>query len=340
MQKLLILFIFCFYYLSTTFAQFDCYLSSFYNTIVKYNSSNCEIEYFTNNIGANDIAITPSGRLFGIDYNELFEIDIFSGNKIYNGPYFSSSLGTGINNLTALNDEYLLAISKNKLYKLKISDGNRTLIGTDSSLLWVSGDITYFKGYYYFSKSGKELARLKLNHSLTELISVESVGFMNTKIDQVWGLTTVGSSDCKNDNLKLLAFEDGITYEVNPENAFCTIYCDNALNITVTGATSIGETSNQIGLPEVSMPNIFTPNGDNINDYFISKSIVNTKKFEISIMNRWGNLLFESNDPDFKWDGKNNNDNECTEGDYFYIINYSDLCEKKHKLNGSFTLNR
>lgn len=270
----------------------------------------------------------------------LFEIDTVDLTTTTFIAYLFSSASSGINNLTALNDEFLLAISDTELYKIAISNGEKTVIGSDPIFYGIGGDLTFYKGYFYFSKGYRELARFKINHSMTELISVESVGIMNTLVDQVWGLTTIGSSDCTNDNLKLLAFENGRMYEVNPENAFCTLYCDSIANMPVSGAASITETSNQIALPEVYMSNVFSPNDDGVNDFFNAKSIVNTKEFEISIINRWGSILFESTDSDFKWDGISKNNDECSDGVYFYIINYSDMCGRKYKLDGSFTLIR
>lgn len=56
--------------------------------------------------------------------------------------------------------------------------------------------------------------------------------------------------------------------------------------------------------PAFFIPNAFTPNGDDKNDIFSLHSIgIDPATFEILIFNRWGNLIFESNDINFKWDG-------------------------------------
>jgi flagellar hook assembly protein FlgD len=41
----------------------------------------------------------------------------------------------------------------------------------------------------------------------------------------------------------------------------------------------------------------------------------------VQIYNRWGQLVFESTEPDFIWDGKNTKGNEVSEGAYFVILN-------------------
>jgi gliding motility-associated-like protein len=53
------------------------------------------------------------------------------------------------------------------------------------------------------------------------------------------------------------------------------------------------------------IPNVFSPNNDSVNDYFsisYSKKWLNTK-IKFSIYNRWGELVFYSEDPNFKWFG-------------------------------------
>jgi gliding motility-associated-like protein len=53
----------------------------------------------------------------------------------------------------------------------------------------------------------------------------------------------------------------------------------------------------------VYMPNIFSPDGDGVNDRF-EVGAIGIDNYEISIYNRWGNLVFRSNDIDDSWDGK------------------------------------
>ncbi len=54
------------------------------------------------------------------------------------------------------------------------------------------------------------------------------------------------------------------------------------------------------------LPNSFTPNGDGINDVFRASSN-GISQFEMRIFNRWGELIFESNNPEVGWDGKYQN---------------------------------
>lgn len=67
-----------------------------------------------------------------------------------------------------------------------------------------------------------------------------------------------------------------------------------------------------------TIPNVFTPNGDNINDtYRIDKHylVYCDPGFKFTIFNRWGKIVFESNDPNFEWTADG-----MSAGTYFYSL--------------------
>ena len=72
--------------------------------------------------------------------------------------------------------------------------------------------------------------------------------------------------------------------------------------------------------PRYIFPNIFTPNKDNNNDYF--QAILPIKyidEIELNILNRWGEIVFNSSDPEFKWDGTHQETLlECPSGSYYF----------------------
>ncbi len=88
------------------------------------------------------------------------------------------------------------------------------------------------------------------------------------------------------------------------------------------------------------VPNVFTPNGDGFNETFKPVS-QNLSSFEMLIFNRWGQLLFETQDPEAGWDGKANG-RPCAVSTYFYLIRYTTLCNsglaKDGTLKGGVTL--
>lgn len=89
------------------------------------------------------------------------------------------------------------------------------------------------------------------------------------------------------------------------------------------------------------VPNSFTPNGDGINDTWFVKGFNEGKQFEISIWNRWGELLFEGETMDFSWDGKLPNSNDwAPNGSYAYMILYETSTNEVKELRGTFVLHR
>ena len=81
-------------------------------------------------------------------------------------------------------------------------------------------------------------------------------------------------------------------------------------------------------------PNIFTPNNDKRNDFFITPTLPLDKcgdTFQqIKIFNRWGMLIYKSSDRQFAWDGKN-----VSDGVYYYLITF-----EKRKYKGYITIVR
>ncbi len=69
-----------------------------------------------------------------------------------------------------------------------------------------------------------------------------------------------------------------------------------------------------------SIPNVFTPNGDSKNDFFHIKDLCEFDGFFIKIFNRWGRIVYESTDPDFRWPGTTTGGTEVSEGVYYYVL--------------------
>jgi gliding motility-associated-like protein len=72
--------------------------------------------------------------------------------------------------------------------------------------------------------------------------------------------------------------------------------------------------------PVYELPNVFTPNGDGINELMKPVRSRYVKKVEMTVRNRWGQVVFETEDPELNWDGTNQNNGEpVSEGVYYYI---------------------
>lgn len=78
--------------------------------------------------------------------------------------------------------------------------------------------------------------------------------------------------------------------------------------------------------PEYTLPNVFTPNNDNVNDFFAPITSRNILEINIVVYSRWGNIVFETTDPEILWDGKDYNSNrDLAEGVYFYTVSYTEI---------------
>ena len=88
------------------------------------------------------------------------------------------------------------------------------------------------------------------------------------------------------------------------------------------------------------IPNAFTPNDDGVNDMFTGQGIF-IKKYEMAIFDRWGSLIFLSDNINKPWDGRANHGTEISQGDvYIYSIKITDFNLKIHNYKGIVTLVR
>ncbi len=68
------------------------------------------------------------------------------------------------------------------------------------------------------------------------------------------------------------------------------------------------------------LPNVFTPNADGINDLFIPYPYKFVEKIDMTIYNRWGSPVFETDDPDINWNGIDfETKKPVSDGVYYYV---------------------
>jgi gliding motility-associated-like protein len=89
------------------------------------------------------------------------------------------------------------------------------------------------------------------------------------------------------------------------------------------------------------VPNTFTPDGNGTNDIFLALGEY-VSDFHMMVFDRWGNLIFESDDQLKGWDGKANGGKYLAQQDtYVYVITYTEQYEgHKHKIIGHVNLIR
>ncbi len=89
----------------------------------------------------------------------------------------------------------------------------------------------------------------------------------------------------------------------------------------------------------VFIGNVFTPNADGINDTFYPITECPLETVEFIIFSRWGQLIYQSNNPDDRWKGTYKG-KDCPEGVYVFVINYQFPLKSPQRLRGSVTLLR
>jgi gliding motility-associated-like protein len=92
----------------------------------------------------------------------------------------------------------------------------------------------------------------------------------------------------------------------------------------------------------IQLPNVFSPNGDMVNDEYSYWVPENLFEYSVVIVNRWGNVMFETTDTSVFWNGTDQNSGaDSPEGVYFYKLIYrrTELSEAK-ELHGFLHLKR
>lgn len=156
--------------------------------------------------------------------------------------------------------------------------------------------------------------------------------------------TIVFTKDSKDTNENKWSFGDGTTAISNVPEYKHTYEEEGKYNVCLN-VTSINKCSGQHCLEVIIspawsfyIPNAFTPDGDGLNSSFYAKA-KNITEYHLMIFDRWGNLLFESENLSEGWDGKINHGFETAKQDvYVYKVSFRDGSNKQRQYIGSVTL--
>ncbi|MCW3090591.1 MAG: Gliding motility-associated C-terminal protein [Ferruginibacter sp.] len=129
---------------------------------------------------------------------------------------------------------------------------------------------------------------------------------------------------------------------LTPTNDVYTI--DRPGNFWVTVSNSCGLKTDSISIYAqcdfpVYMPKAFTPNYDNLNDYFRVPSSNKNRLIRFTIFNRWGHLIFQTTNPQRGWDGTWRNE-PLPSDTYVYYLEMEGFSGKRILEKGSFILVR
>lgn len=158
-----------------------------------------------------------------------------------------------------------------------------------------------------------------------------------------WGVEplTVTFTNQSQNATNYVWYIDSVT--MNSTNA---VYTFNEGNYTITlfatdgvCVDSVSQNLTVVATSYIIVPNVFSPDGNMQNDYFYIKYHRITE-FHIELYNRWGRKIYESDDVNFKWDGKNKGGHNMDDGTYFYIITATGEDKVVHEEKGTFMLIR
>lgn len=127
----------------------------------------------------------------------------------------------------------------------------------------------------------------------------------------------------------LLLIQSGITYGQTIDSRKYRVIAYKA------GQPEVFSVSNEVDVvPGMALfiPNAFTPNGDGLNDTFgVSGEAI--KEFHLKIFNRWGEVIYESNNVKDRWDGTYMGE-KVPEGTYIYTVTAAGASGKRQSKEG------
>jgi gliding motility-associated-like protein len=106
-------------------------------------------------------------------------------------------------------------------------------------------------------------------------------------------------------------------FEITFSDLFAGIYTisvrdDTGCSLTLTQEVEFDDT--------IFVPNIFTPNDDDVNETFTIRNLPTDGNIVLIVSNRWGKVVYETQNYQNDWDGGDNSD-----GTYFYRIKINDV---------------
>jgi len=194
------------------------------------------------------------------------------------------------------------------------------------------------------------------NVSFIDANGCVSFGSLNIVIEDKPLITLQSNSPiCAGNRIQLQA-SGGSSYMWNGPNFFTSTlqnpFIDNSnimhagiYTVTVSSSLANCQSIDSLNfeiienLTDIFIPNVFTPDGDALNDIFKVVTATQILNFEGMIFNRWGDLIFKWTDINEGWDGSFESLPAC-DGVYFYVIKGKNECNEVFRRHGSITILR
>ena len=97
----------------------------------------------------------------------------------------------------------------------------------------------------------------------------------------------------------------------------------NTIKLSVSNECGDEISENDFIIEDCVIPNVITPNGDGFNEYFVTKYAKIYNDVNITILNRWGKVVYEGSNYQNQWNGLNSNGSKLNDGTYYYFITYN-----------------
>lgn len=171
-------------------------------------------------------------------------------------------------------------------------------------------------------KSAKKLTISKSN----DIDCNNTFAILNAKGALIYKWMPMDGLSDANSNNPIATPKNSITYYLTATDSFGCEFTDSIfINVKLTDSLGF-------------FPNVFTPNGDNVNDCLPLNSLSDFKDIHFIVFNRWGSTVFETTNPLLCWQGFTNNGQELSEGVYFYILKGTTQCRQHLELQGTITI--
>ena len=247
-------------------------------------------------------------------------------------------------------DSILLVVNKNPDFDIIKKDTLSGICEGDSMILAVE---TKFQSYYWSTgeiedttfvyKEGKYFVTVEDTNGCTSTDSIKING-IKKPIANLGADTLV----CSLAYLKLTPENSGDVTLWSTGNSQNEIIVSESGWYWVTTMNECGYDQDSIevtfysqSIDSIFIPNVFTPNGDDINDDFKiwMQKDVPVDNFELNLYNRWGMRVFTSKETTGKWDGSYNSQ-EVLSGVYFCTLTYTNCKNEPIQISRTVTLIR
>ena len=218
---------------------------------------------------------------------------------------------------------------------------------------------------------------LEINGGLGPFIYNWSNGESGSSINNLSGggyaYTLTDATGCQTSNILTLNEPESLVPDFQVENETCKGDLDGTISLSISGGVepyeiewlddgsqnlmrtnlesnnytvrirdAIGcETEASVFVNQNCDPKIFdtiSPNGDDVNDFWIITNILDFPNNNVKIYNRWGDLVYEKDGYANDWNGTTTSGEKLSDGAYFYVLRYND--EADSVATGSITIIR